>query len=115
MPENEYVAFLEQLRDEHPDIFAMENDWHARSMVLYYVGEGRMEEIDRTAKALASQMESVSDSFFSIISMVRLAGRAEAAQALMDAVIPLVGESDLVPWAVDELIELRCSSRFRHV
>ena len=106
LPECEYVAFLEELCDEHPDVFALDADWHASSMVSYYISEGRMEDVDRATKALASMVKNVSSPFFSLISLVRLAGRAEAAQRLMEAVTPLIDELDLMPWAIDELIEL---------
>lgn len=113
LPDSQYVAFLEQLRDEYPDVFELAADWHTRSMVFHYVSEGRLEEIDRAAEFLAARMASISDPFFSLISMVRLAGCAEAAQKLIDAAMPLIENSDLIDWAVDELIELAMHGPFQ--
>jgi hypothetical protein len=101
----EYVAFLEQLRDDYSEIFAMSLDWNTRSMVFQYIAEGRMADIDRAADYLANRMEEISAPLFSLISVIRLAGQAEAAQRLIDAAEPLIAKSDLMGWAVDDLIE----------
>lgn len=105
LPESDYVAFLEQLRDEHPAVFEIALDWNTQSLVSHYVAENRMEDVDRATEYLAGRMEHVSDPFFSLLSMIRLAGRANAAQMLIDAAAPSFHKSDLTYSAVNELVE----------
>lgn len=101
----EYVAFLEELHESYPDIYAQSADWHARSMVSEYLAQGKPDEVDRVAMGLANELTKVDDPFFSLMTTVRLAGRAESAQALIDAAVNHLPNSELMYWAVDEILE----------
>lgn len=100
-----YLEFLEELEVQHPHVFAMNMDWHARTMALSYVARGRHADLERVIRRLAGEMKEISDPMFSVISLLRLAGEDRLAQTVLEAAIPLVEGSDLMPWAVDELIE----------
>jgi hypothetical protein len=105
LPEEEYVAFLEELRTKHSEVFRTAAEWHAHSMVFYYVAEARWLDVDRTITHFAEDLSKVHESFFSIMSIIRLANRREATQQLIDAAFSLDLSEELMPWALDELMQ----------
>ncbi len=109
----QYVAFLEELRTKHPDTFAERAGWHARSMTFFYIAEERWEDLDNAIRQFANEMDKVGDGFFSTVSLLRLAGRQEAAQRLIDRAVPLLDNQDFLPWAVNRLIEGSLFARYQ--
>ena len=105
LPSAEYVAFLEELHDLRPDVYALSAGWHARAMVFEYLAQGQTAQVDRVVMRLAGEMKEIGDAFFSLTSTIRLAGRSEAAQALIDAAVKQLEGSSLMYWAVDEVID----------
>ncbi len=101
--EAEYVAFLEELRTSHPDVFAESEDWHTLSMASWYLAEERWEDLDRVVFALADTMTRLGEALFALVSLIRLAGRAEAAQRLVGAAISL-DDRDLMPSGAEQLL-----------
>ncbi len=99
-----YVAFLEELDQTRPDVFALGLDWNTRTMAFEYVATDRLDELDDAVGRLADEIQKIDEPFFSLMSLVRLAGRTEVADRLIDAATSIRGESGLMPWAVDELI-----------
>ena len=106
LAEDQYVAFLEELQGEHPDLFALDSHWHIHTLVCHYIPEGRWEEVDQAVEVLATQIDEIPDPLFSLLSLLRFAGRAEAVQRLLDAIMPRIHNSDLMPWAIEELVRL---------
>jgi hypothetical protein len=99
-----FVSFLEELASAHPDVFAMNADWHTRSMVFEYLAQNRMQDIDRVVSALAAKLKEIDSPFFSLVSTLRLSG-SDAAQSLIDAAFPLIDDAELMYWAVGEIHE----------
>ncbi len=106
LADGEYVSFLEELRDDHPKLFAPGLDWHVYAMICHYIPQRRWDDVDRAAELLASQLEGIEEPLFSLLSLLRFAGRAEAVQRLLDEIMPRISDSDLMPWAVHELIDM---------
>ena len=104
LPPERYVAFLEEVLDSRPDIFALSSHWNAISMAIAYASDNRCEQLKRVMRHVASEMTSVDDAHFVLISILRLAGQEEAAQEIIDAAIPLIDVSGLMEWGVDQLI-----------
>jgi len=113
LSEAEYVAFLEELRTTRPGVFSESEDWHARSMAFFYIAEERWQDLDRAMRQFADGMSQVHEAFFSVVSMIRLAGRVDASQRLIDAAISPDTFGDLMPRAVNELIEWAMFSRYQ--
>jgi hypothetical protein len=105
LPSERYVAFLEELLDQHPGVFDISADWNAWSMAFVYIADERYEDLDRVVRRVAGALQTMDAPSFSLISLLRLAGRDETAQALIDAATPLIDSSGLMGWAEDELIE----------
>jgi acetoin utilization deacetylase AcuC-like enzyme len=42
------VAFLEELRETYPAVFADSAEWHVRTLAFFYIAEKRWEDLDRT-------------------------------------------------------------------
>lgn len=105
LPEAEYVAFLEDLRTSRPDVFAAGEDWNVWSIGSFYIAEERWDDLDRAVFDLADHLTEVNEPLFSLMSVIRLAGRAEAAQRLIESAISPGKRGGLMPDAVDELIE----------
>jgi hypothetical protein len=113
LSETEYVALLEELRETHPAVFAESAEWHVRTLAFFYTAEKRWEDLDRAILNYADGMNEVGEPFFSVMSLIRLAGRTRAAQRLIDAAMPLATEGGLMPWAIDELIEWAMFARYQ--
>jgi hypothetical protein len=109
----EYVAFLEELRETHPAVFAESADWHARSLAFFYAAQERWEDLDRAMLNYANGMTEVGQPFFSVMSLIRLAGRAQPAQRLIDAAMSLDAFDGLTPWAINNLIEWAVFARYQ--
>jgi len=105
LSESEYVAFLEELRTGHAAVFNDSVDWKTRSLVFFYAAEERWDDLDRAVLHYADAMTEVGEPFFSIMSLIRLVGRAQPAQRLIDAAMSPDTERDLMSWAIDELFE----------
>ncbi len=102
LPGRQYVAFLEELYETRREVFSLSADWTVRSMVFEYLAQERLDDVDRVALALATNLQEIGEPFFSLLSTIRLAGRADAAQALINAAIGKMDDSSLMYWAVDE-------------
>ena len=113
LPGGEYVAFLEELHALRADVFNQGADWHVRSMAFYYIAEERWQDLDRAVQQFADGISEVHEAFFSVVSLIRLAGRVKAAQYLVDAAFSLDTFGDLMPWAVNELIEWAMFARYQ--
>ena len=113
LSEAEYVAFLEELHMTRPDVFAESADWNVRSMAYFYVAEERWEDLDRVIVRFADEMTETSEAFYSLMSLVRLVGRAGPTQRLIDATISLKTFAELMSWAVNTLIEWALFTRFQ--
>ena len=100
----QYAAFLEEVEQTRPDVFALGSTWYVRSMAFEYVASDRLDDLDRVIGRLAQAMKEVDDPFFSLMSLIRLAGRTEAAKQLIDAAMALLDESGLTGWAQEEII-----------
>jgi len=103
LPSRDYVAFLEEIRESHHDVFRKNSDWFTRSMLHEYLACDRKSDVDRAVAVLSSELPELSQPFFSLVSTLRLAGRAEAAQSLLDAAAKKLNESELQPWAVNDI------------
>ena len=101
----EYVAFLEELVTAHPANFAMGADWHTTSMVSEYLDQNRMQDVDRVVMSMAEGMKEIGGPFFALVSTLRLAGRTDASQAMVDAAAALLDDSDLMPRAVGDILD----------
>ena len=55
----DYVAFLEELLENHADVFSSSADWNTQSMVFEYLAQGRLEDVDRVVMDLASGLKEV--------------------------------------------------------
>lgn len=113
LSETEYVAFLDELRETYPAVFAEGAEWHVRTLAFFYTAEKRWENLDRAILDYANGMNEVGEPFFSVMSLVRLAGRTRAAQRLIDAAMSPATQSGLMPWAIDELIEWAVFPRYQ--
>lgn len=109
----EYVAFLEELRVSRPDVFAESMDWHTRSMALFYVASQRWEDLDRAVEYFADRLTKVDEPLFSLMSLVRLAGRSEPAQKLIDAVMSPDVKTNVMPWAFEELLQWALFAKYQ--
>ena len=98
------LAFLEEVRKTRNDVFDLNADWNIRAMVFEYLAQGRLDEVDAAAWSLAESLEDVSEPFFSLMTTLRLAGRATAAEPLVNKAMRLLPKSKLMYWAVDELL-----------
>jgi len=101
----QYVAFLEEVRETRPDVFSMSADWNTRAMVFEYLAQERLHDVDRAVIVFAEQLKDIGSPFFSLMSAIRLAGRVKAAQALIEAAVKQLENSSLTEWAVDEILE----------
>lgn len=109
----DYVAFLEELYASHPDAFALNADWNGRSMVFEYLAQERLDDVDRSVIRLSEGLTEIGEPFFSLMSTIRLAGRMEASQALIDSAVKLLDSSSLMYWAVDKIIEWAMFAHYR--
>lgn len=98
-----YVAFLEEIRDRWPRVFAEDIDWNVWQMAFVYVADQRGADLERAVGQLAAELKAVGEPFFSLISYLRLANRGAEVQRLLDAAVRLENSGDLMPWAVDEI------------
>jgi hypothetical protein len=73
-------------------------------MAFEYVASDRLDDLDLAVGRLAQTMEKIDEPFFSLMSLIRLAGRTEAAKQLVDAAMASVRKSGLLYWAVEEII-----------
>ena len=113
LSEAEHVAFLEDLWVTHPVVFAESAEWHVCSLAFFYTAQARWEDLDRVVLGYADEMAKVEEPFFVLMSLVRLTGRAQAAQRLIDATMSLNALSKLMPWAIDKLIEWAMFARYQ--
>ncbi len=98
-----YVAFLEEIRDRWPRVFAQEIDWNVWQMAFLYVAEQRWTDLERAVGQMAEEMKKVDEPFFSLVSYLRLANRPSEVQRLAEAAVRLEDSWDLMPWAVDDI------------
>jgi hypothetical protein len=100
-----YAALLEEVLDSRPDVFDMDAIWY-----LYYaagacISNGRRGQLEGMASRVAGLTEAVDEPHFAVISILRLGGQERAAQLMLDAAIPVMRTSGLMPWGIDQLIE----------
>jgi hypothetical protein len=105
LPSHEFVSFLEELDHLRPDVFALSADWHASSMVQQYFAQGRSADIDRAAIRLADSLKKIDEPFFNLMYTLRLAGKRDVAQQLIDVAVKQLNNSGLTYWAVEEILE----------
>jgi len=101
--DEQYVASLEELFNRRPDVFSLSTDCHARSMMLEYLAQRGFDDVGRLVKRYARELNKLTDPFFSLMSTLRLSGRADAAQALIEAAADRLGDSQLMYWAVQKV------------
>ncbi len=102
---NEYVAVLEELMLDQPEVMKLAPDWFTYPMLFAYLKEERWEQVDTAVHWLAENMKAIDVVLFSIVPALRLAGREENVQRLIEAALPLISKTDLLPWAIDEVID----------
>jgi len=113
LSDQEFVAFLEEIEQSRPDVFAISAQWNVWSMAFLYIAEERFEDLNRAVCRLADELREFDAPLFSLISLLRLAGRTEPAQRLIDVATARLGGSGLMYWAVDELIEWALFDRYQ--
>lgn len=109
----DYVAFLEEVRSNHPNIYKAGVQWFMRSRASHYMDCGRMEKVDEVVIEDAAMMTSTGDALFGTISMVRLAGRTQAAEALAAAAYRCLKPRELIPWAQNGIIHWKIDTHLR--
>lgn len=114
LPGEQYVAFLEELLERRPDVFSLSADWYTRSMVLEYLAQQRFDDVDGLLKRYAQELNKITDPFFSLMSAIRLSGRADAAQVLIEAAADRLEDSGLMYWAVQEVWDWIMFAHFQH-
>jgi hypothetical protein len=100
-----YAALLEEVLDSRPDFFDMDAVWYLYHAAGACISSGRDDLLERMASRVASVTTEVDEPHFAVISILRLGGQERAAQLVLDAVIPVMRTSGVMPWGINQLIE----------
>jgi hypothetical protein len=100
-----YAEFFEELLDSRPDVFDKGAIWYLFSAAAACISSDRDDLLERMASRVASVTKKVDDPHFAVISILRLGGHERAAQLVLDAVIPVMRTSGVMPWGINQLIE----------
>lgn len=110
--EKVYIEFLEWLKESYPKIFEINFPWHCRNFLYHYISENNLvlnmwQKVTDIITPFFRKPEQNIDVFADILDVLRVNGFSALAGKLVRESYPKIkANSDIVPWALDELSHL---------
>lgn len=110
---DDYVGLLELLANEHRGLYDLGSLWFLRSRVSRYLLIGDSDAIVNAVEQDAAALTETHETYYGIMSMLRLAGLSDPADTLAKAGMRVINHRDLMPWAVGEIAHFLMDAHVR--
>ncbi|QEG00203.1 hypothetical protein Mal15_42730 [Stieleria maiorica] len=99
-----YVHLLEYLAENHRELYREGLLWFLRSRVTHYLAIDDAARAEAAVAQDADEMTETGEAFYGTVTMLRLANLEAAAESLVLAGYRCMDETQLMPWAVEEIL-----------